>query len=133
MHTLLLVLALLYQSIDGWWLTSSGAAHCVMTGNHMMCERFDQYGNSNGHVVNNWYPWFCRVWAIEGGGGGTPLRIYLAPPNGYGVSCYGGANYSPYYGWHTNTGHYEGQQVTASPAWTELWFVPGRDPASPSA
>lgn len=128
------ILLLFQTTINGWWLTAYGSGHVLLTANHNMVERFDAAGYSNGHPIDNWYPWFCYIHHIEGGdAAGTPLRIYLAPPNGYGVSCYAGLNGSATAGWHTNTGHYEGQQKVYSPAWVENWFVPGRDPASPSA
>lgn len=135
MHAVLLAVAMLFQPwLDYWWLTSWGSAHVLWTGNHNIVERFDSAGGSSGHVVDNWYPWFCQFHHIESGNAaGTPLRIYLAPPNGVGVSCYAAYNNHPVLGWTTNTGHYEGQQKVFWPAWVENWYVPGRDPASPSA
>lgn len=135
---LLLVVALAapagaQTTIDGWWLTSYGSAHCVLTNNHLVCERYDANGYWTGYVVDAWLPAWCQIIGIySGDAAGAPMRIRLAAPYGWGAGCYPGYENSRYYGWHTGTGHHEGQYLTAGYTRRAVIYV-GGDPNTTNA
>jgi hypothetical protein len=123
------------QAYDyGWALTAYGSAHSVLTANHFMTERRDGLGGWNGHINDYWLPWFCHLHAIHWGNGvGVPMRIQFIPPAGWGVGCRPGYDQSGYGGWTTGTGHYEGQHYTTGYTARRVFYIPGRNPASPDA
>ncbi len=71
------------QSIDGWWLTSHGSAHVLLTGNHLIIEPFDGYGNSYGLTVYEWIPGtYCQLNEIRpGNAAGLPLELRFYNPS----------------------------------------------------
>ncbi len=128
------VAAVAWAGDYGWQLTAYGSAHSNLTGNHFMTERQDGYGNWNGHILDLWLPWFCRVDAIHSGDGvGTTMRIQIVPPAGSGVGCRPGYDNSQAYGWSTGTGWYEGWHSTTGYTSRRVFYISGRNPASPDA
>lgn len=116
-------------TIDDWWLTANGSAHCVLTGNHFMCERFDQYGNSGGYTRNDWLPAWCVVTTITSGdAAGTPMRIMIVAPLGWEAGCYPAYENSAYSGWQTGYGLYEGYASTSGWSTRTATAVPFRNP-----
>ena len=117
-------------TINRWDLTAAGSAHTVLDANHLGVSRQDCDGCGL-TVIDFWIPWYCQVAAvIPGNGVGTPLRIRLYPPLGYGIACLPNA-YDPLYGWSTGTGYAEGQNFWAGWCVTETVFlIPFRNAGS---
>lgn len=122
------------QTTDyGYKLTAYGSARCLMTNNHLMCERFDAYGNSGGHAIDYWMPAWCVLTAIHAGNAnGTPMRLQFAAPYGWQAGCYPGYDQSAYYGWHTGYGYYEGQHRSSGYTRRNVIYI-GRDPNTTNA
>ena len=122
------------QSTDfSYQYTAYGSAHCVLTNNHFMCERFDAYGRSGGHAVDYWLPAWCQLnWISAGNANGAPMRIQFSAPAGWHAGCYPGHDQSAHYGWHTGYGHYEGQHRSSGFTRRSVTYV-GRDPNTTNA
>lgn len=81
------------QSLDQWFLTSHGSAHVLLTGNHLIVEPFDGYGNSYGLTVYEWLPAhdYCRLQQIvPGNANGAPLELRFYSTHAACIPAYGG-------------------------------------------
>lgn len=90
----------------GWWLTALGSAHCTRDfadGDHIVCRRYDQWGNDNGPVLNVWPPWWCQLAEVRPGSWSTPLELRFLSPTGIDLACAGIAG-----GWWDGAGQVAG-------------------------